>query len=217
MVLPRLAAIAAIVTGGSLLLFLVLFGLWGANGLGQEASTDPAQLAAFAGRAPVLYALVPLNGVVVHLAALVVILTLSLAIFARRPLLALFGGTLGVLWVFADLVQNLMQYGAFLGYGRSEPTAAIAAVAHGLQDAGHLGGGLWVLSVVIAAPFGLRHRLFGAITAATFVLHPFVVPIVPAWFYLEFVTLPLWFIWTGIAIWSGREVTPRSALAPTPA
>ncbi len=217
MVLPRFVGIAAIVTGGSLLLFVALYGLWGANGLGQEASTDPAQLAAFAGRAPALYALVPLNGVVVHLAALVVILAVSLAIFATRPLLALLGGTLGTFWVFADLVQNLMQYGAFLGYGRSEPVTAITAVAHGLQDAGHLGGGLWVLTVVIAGPFGLPHRLFGAVTAATFALHPFVAPIVPAWFYVEFVTLPLWFIWTGIAIWLGHELRARRALAPTPA
>lgn len=125
------------------------------------------------------------------------------------------GGTLGIFWVFADLVQNLMQYGAFLGYDHRAPVAAVTAVAHGLQDAGHLGGGIWVLTVVIAAPFGTPHRVFGAVTAALFALHPFIAPIVPAWFYLEFLTLPLWFIWTGIAVWSEHHLPLRRNWAPT--
>lgn len=83
----------------------------------------------------------------------------------------------------------------------------VDAIAKAIQNAAHLGGGLWVLSIALASGglFGRAHRAVAFVSGAVFALHVLVVPLNPAWWSLEYVGLPLFFGWTGLALLRGRR------------
>ena len=197
----RIVAAAAVWTGLSIPLFLLVFALWGAHGLSQADAMDPAKVAPFAVRAPVLYAILPIVGVLMHLAALLVVVGMHRRLAARAPLLMGAASALGLVWIGADTLQNLMHYGGYLGGGSPEHVAAVAAAADAVWHAGHLPGGLWVLGLAASADFLSRPlRVLSVVAGAVFTLHALVFPLWPAYFGLEFLLVPVWCIWTGIAL-----------------
>jgi hypothetical protein len=209
----RALGLASLLVAAGPLAFIAIFGSWGAAGLSQTDSANPAIAFPFL-RAHGLMVLAPtLNSLVMHLSAIVLAIGLAGALAPRGGLVVTVGATLGVAWGVLDIAQSLITYNAVLAAPVADP-ASIDVVTKGMQNAGHLGGGLWTLSIVLASAglFGGAHRTFGLVAGLVFALHPLIVPIVPAWFYAEFVLLPLWFGWTGIAIL--RSSSSRRVEAP---
>jgi hypothetical protein len=191
-------AVAAIITGASVPGFVALFGLWMAAGLSQQASADPVQVAGFAASHRVLYAAMPVLGVVMHLAALVLVVGLHQALQQSWPLGMGVASALGCSWVFIDILQNLMHYGLYIGGMSADIAGAAGRVTDALWHSGHLGGGVWVLAVgtVGVDLFGRAYRAVSIIAGLSFFLHPFVVPLVPEYFGVEMLLVPLWAFWT---------------------
>ena len=212
----RTLALAAAVVGAAVPMFLVTFTLWQHAGLGEQASHDPLAVAAFAASHPALYAVLPLTGVVMHLAALVLVVGLHRALAATSPLWAPVGSALALFWITADLLQNLIHYAVFVGPTPLALVASANRAADDLWHAGHMGGGLWILVLAaIGAPvFGRAHRVVCALAGAAFALHPFVFPLVPAWFGVEMLLVPLWAFWTAVSL--ARPPTPSRPLALAP-
>jgi len=201
----RSLMLAALVTGASVPGFAVVFALWARAGFPSEASFDPVAIHAFAAVHPVLYGALPTLGVLMHLAALVLVVGLHPHLRAMDPLAAAAGTVMGLSWVVVDTLQNLIHYGIHLGATPDEVVPAAAAVADALWHAGHLGGGVWVLTIAAlgGALFSRSHRALSVVCGLAFALHPFVVPVWPAWFNLEFILVPVWALWTALAIRRG--------------
>jgi hypothetical protein len=197
----RTIGAASILVALGPIVFMAIFGSWSAAGLPQSDASDPAIAIPFLRANGVLVLAPTVNSIVMHLAAIVLALGLYGVLRERAPLLAATGALLGLVWGVLDIAQSLVMYNAVLGRPSADP-ATIDVITKGLQNAAHLGGGLWTLTIVAtsAAVFGRAHRVLGALTGVVFALHPLIVPVQPSWFYLEFILLPLWFAWTGIAI-----------------
>lgn len=216
------AAVMAVSVPG----FLVVFTLWAQKGLGQTDARDPIKVAAFAAVHPVLCGSLYLLGVVMHLAALLLLVGLHRRLVASAPLWVTAGSALGLLWIGADILQNLMHYGIFLGNTPTDVVPSANRAVDALWHAGHFGGGAWVLVIAATsgALFGRGYRAFSVVAGSCFLLHAFVFPIAPWWFNLEFVLVPFWGLWTAVAVARNpafREPEPeartgsRGAAAPT--
>lgn len=188
----RTLTLAAIATGASIPGFFAIFGVWGALGLPGDASSDPARVLAFAQEHPIAYAALPVLGVLMHLAALVLVAGFKARVRERLPLLADTGAAMGLLWIIADTLQNLMHYGIYLGPSTPSSVAA-AQTTDALWHAGHFGGGVWILTLAASGAIGgPKWRLLSVAAGAAFTLHAFVVPLVPAFFALELLLVPAW-------------------------
>jgi hypothetical protein len=210
----NILSLSAAIVGLSIPGFGATMGVWAKAGLDPSRATDAAAVAAFAAVHPASYALLPVIGVIMHLAALVLAAGLHLRLSARAPLAMFVASALALFWVTCDLLQNLVRYGVFLGGTPATQVPAVDAVAERIWHAGHLGGGAWIalLALVSADAFGLRWRMFAGLVGAVFFLHPFVVPIFPAYFNAELVLVPVWCAWTAVAVRS--VASPGAVTAP---
>jgi len=198
----RTLALAAAVTGASIPGFFAIFSLWAAQGLAQADASDPLKVLVFAAVHPGLVAALYVLGVVMHLAALLLVIGLHRRTVASSPLWVSAGSALGLLWVGADILQNLMHYGIFLGSTTPEMVAASSHAADALWHAGHFGGGAWllVLAGTSSVLFGRAYRALCWIAGVVFLLHAFVFPLAAWWFFLEFLLVPVWAFATAAAI-----------------
>ena len=212
----RPLAIASLLVAAGPVLFIAIFGSWAAAGLSQTDAADPTIAIPFLRAHPLMVVPPTANSLVMHLAAIVLAIGLLPTLRERTPLFAMVGAALGVAWGVLDIAQSLITYNAVVGRVSGD-AAALDIVTKGLQNAGHLGGGLWTLSIVVASVglFGGAHRAFGALTGIVFALHPLIVPAMPQWFFLEFALVPAWFAWTGIALLRARapQAAMRAAIA----
>jgi hypothetical protein len=197
----RSLGIAALLVAIGPVAFILIFGSWGGAGLSQTDAADPTIAIPFLRAHPGMIVAPTLNSLVMHVAAIALAIGLLPTLRDRGATIATIGAALGVMWGVLDIAQSLVTYNAILARPTADP-ATIDIVTKGLQNAAHLGGGLWTLSIVAtsATVFGGAHRGVGLLAGVVFALHPLVVPAVPAYFYLEFALLPLWFGWTGLAI-----------------
>ncbi len=210
----RTLSIAAGVMGASIPGFMLIFTLWSQQGLAQADTFDPIKVAAFASNHPTLVGALYVLGVIMHVAALLLVIGLHRQLDGFSSLWVTAGSALGVLWAGADIIQNLMHYFIFLGDAPMETVAASTRTADALWHAGHFGGGAWVLVIAASggAHFGRAYRALSLVAGLAFMLHPFVFPIAAWWFNLEFVLVPIWAFWTALAIWRG----PRLGAAISP-
>lgn len=197
----RRLGIASLLVAIGPIAFILIFGSWAAAGLSQSDSADPTIAFPFLRAHPGLIVAPTLNDLVMHVAAITLAIGLLPYLRARGATIATVGAVLGVMWGVLDIAQGLISYNAVMGSSVADPRT-IDIVTKGMQNAGHFGGGMWTLTIVAtsATLFGGAHRVFGVVTGVVFALHPLIVPAVPAWFYLEFVLLPIWFAWTGVAL-----------------
>jgi hypothetical protein len=211
----RGTAIASILVALGPIVFFGTFIAWSGAGLSQRDAADPTVAIPFLRTHGQLLVAPTLNSIVMHLAAIVLAVSLWLSLRERAPLLATTGAILGILWGVADITQSLVMYNAVLSAPTADP-ATIDVVTKGVQNTAHLGGGLWTISVVAtsAALFGRAHRALGIVAGTVFALHALIVPVMPQWFYLEYILLPLWFGWTGVAILRSPAVASTARLAP---
>lgn len=212
----RVVGIAAALVALGPIVFFAIFATWSASGLSPSEAADPTIALPFLRSNGSLIVAPTLNSIVMHVAVVVLAIGLWTALHTRAPLLAATGAVFGILWGLADIAQSLVLYNAVLSRPASDP-ATVDVITKGLQNTAHLGGGLWTLVVVAtsAAVFGRAHRAFGVVAGSVFVLHPLIVPVAAQWFYLEYVLLPLWFAWTGVAILRSASTVlqPRSTQA----
>jgi len=206
----RSLGIASLLVAIGPIAFILIFGSWAAAGLSQTDSADPAVSFPFLRAHPGMLVPPTVNDLVMHVAAITLAIGLLPVLRTRGATLATVGAALGVMWGVLDIAQGLISYNAVMS--PSADAVTIDIVTKGLQNAAHFGGGLWTLSIVAtsAALFGTAHRVVGLVAGIVFALHPLIVPIVPGWFYLEFVLLPVWFGWTGFALLRA----PASRLVP---
>lgn len=211
----RAIGIASILVALGPIVFFAIFITWSGAGLSQTDAADPTVAIPFLRAHGPLLVAPTLNSIVMHLAAIVLAVGLWASLRERAPLLATTGAILGVLWGVADITQSLVTYNAILSAPTADP-ATIDVVTKGVQNTAHLGGGLWTLTVAAtsAAFFGRAHRAVGIVAGTVFVLHALIVPVMPQWFYLEYILLPLWFGWTGVAILRSPAAASRAQLAP---
>jgi hypothetical protein len=207
-------SVAAIITGASVPGFAAIFGLWSQNGLSAAAANDPVQVAAFAATHKALYAAMPLLGVAMHLAALLLVIGLSPRLKQWSPLWGGAATALGMSWIFIDLLQNLLHYGLYVGGVSDAAAPAAGRLTEAIWHAGHLGGGVWVaaLGLACAQEFGRRWGQASVVVGGAFFLHPFVVPLVPEYFGVEMILVPLWAFWTAARL--RREERASPALLP---
>ena len=211
----RTLGVAAILIALGPLAFIAIFGSWAGAGLSQRDSADPTIALPFLRAHPGMVLAPTLNSIVMHVAAIVLAVGLYRVLVTRSAILATAGAALGVMWAVLDLGQSMVTYNAVLAAPTADP-ATLDIVTKGLQNAAHLGGGLWTLSIAATSlgVFGRAHRAFGYLTGAVFALHPLIVPANPGYFFLEFILLPIWFAWTGVAILrSGASVRQLVAAA----
>ncbi len=212
----RALGAAAILVAIGPIAFFAIFATWSASGLSQSDAADPTIAIPFLRAHASMLVAPTLNSIVMHVAAIVLAVGLWSALRDRAPLIATTGALLGVSWGLADIAQSLVTYNAILNRTAADP-ATIDIVTKGLQNAAHLGGGLWTLAIVATsgALFGRAHRTFGLVTGLVFAAHALIVPAMPQWFYLEYVLLPVWFGWTGIAILRSDQDALRRPLLAT--
>lgn len=210
----RTVGIAAILVALGPLVFIAIFASWAGAGISQNDSADPTIAIPFLRAHPAMVLAPTLNSIVMHVAVFVLAIGLWTALSRRSPLLATTGAALGVMWAVLDLGQSLVTYNAVMALPKADP-ATIDIVTKGLQNAGHLGGGLWTLSIAAtsAGLFARPHRAFGYLTGVIFAMHPLIVPANPGYFYLEFLVLPVWFAWTGLALLRQRAPLVATAAA----
>ncbi len=211
----RAIGIASILVALGPIVFFAIFFSWSGAGLSQTDAADPTVAIPFLRTHGLLLVAPTLNSIVMHLAAIVLAVGLWVSLRERAPLLAATGAILGILWGVADITQSLVMYNAVLSAPTADP-ATIDVVTKGVQNTAHLGGGLWTISVVAtsAAFFGRAHRALGIVAGTVFALHALIVPVMPQWFYLEYILLPLWFGWTGVAILRSPAAASSGELAP---
>ena len=211
----RAIGIASILVALGPIVFFAIFISWSGAGLSQTDATDPTVAIPFLRTHGQLLVAPTVNSIVMHLAAIVLAVGLWVSLRERAPLLAATGAILGILWGAADITQSLVMYNAVLSAPTADP-ATIDVVTKGVQNTAHLGGGLWTISVVAtsAAFFGRAHRALGIVAGTVFALHALIVPVMPQWFYLEYILLPLWFGWTGVAILRSPAAASSAELAP---
>jgi hypothetical protein len=199
-VTDRTLGLSSVVIAAAIPMFIVLFGLAAAAGMPAAAQSDP-RLAATFFHDHLAYAVgLFVNSIVMHVA--VVVLTVGL--FARLRSTndaAAIGAVFGIAWAVLDITQSSIAYAAMVGSASSE-AATVDAIAKAIQNAAHLGGGIWVLSIAFTAGsvFSRAHRSAAAVVGAIFALHILIVPLVPAWWTLEYVGLPIFFCWTATAL-----------------
>jgi len=211
----RAIGIASILVALGPITFFGIFVSWSGAGLSQTDAAQPTIAIPFLRTQGLLLLAPTVNSIVMHMAAIVLAIGLWASLRERSPLLATTGAILGVFWGLADVTQSLVMYNAVLSAPTADP-ATIEVVTKGVQNAAHLGGGLWTLAIVAttAAFFGRAHRALGIVAGTVFALHALIVPVMPQWFYLEYILLPLWFGWTGIAILRSPEEASRAELTP---
>jgi hypothetical protein len=197
----RALGVAALVVAAAIPLFIVLFGAAASAGMPAAAQSDPRLAASFFHDHPAFIALILGNSIVMHVAVIALAIGLYPRIAIKAPSLAVIGATLGVAWGVLDITQSSVGYAATVGATPAD-MVTVDAIAKAIQNAAHLFGGLWVLSIALAgAPaFGRAHRAAAALVGTVFALHVLVVPLNPAWWSLEYNGLPLFFGWTGISL-----------------
>lgn len=210
----RLTAGAAILAGASIPGSLVLQAIADARGL-AEAKSDPMAAAVFAGQHPLLTALFPAHGILMNVAALVVVVGLSRILVGTSPVLVASGSALGLFWIFADLLQGLVRFGPYSGGVAVEHAEVTTVLAQAIWHAGRIGAGLWILTVGAASrgTLGTSLRLFSLAAGSILVGHPFLIGWVPTWYGLELVALPVWFVWTGVTLRHDDPADVRDPLA----
>ena len=209
----RMLGLSSLLIAAAIPMFIVVFGLAGAAGLPPTAQTDPRAVAGFFAGHPGFIGALYANSIVLHLAVITLAVGLFLRLAPASPVVAAIGTVGGIAWAVLDIAQSSIGYTAILAAPSADPVT-VDAISKGIQNAAHLFGGIWVLSIAWAgsALFGRTHRALGYAVGAVFALHTLVVPILPAWWMLEYVGLPLFFGWTGIAVVrSGRAVEPAHA------
>jgi hypothetical protein len=201
----RALGIAALIVAAAIPLFIVLFGLAAGAGMPAEAQSDPRLAAAFFHDRPAFIGALLVNSIVMHVAVIALAVGLYPRLAAASPSLAAVGAVAGVAWGVLDIAQSSIGYAATLA-GSSVDIVTVDAVAKAIQNAAHLHGGLWVLSIAVAgaAVLGRAHRAVAALVGAVFALHVLIVPLNPAWWALEYVSLPVFFGWTGIVLLRDR-------------
>ena len=211
----RTLGLSSIVIAAAIPMFIVLFGLAAAAGMPAAAQADPSLAATFFHAHPAFAAVLFVNSIVMHVAVVVLAVGLFTTLRSTSDVAAI-GAVFGVAWAVLDIAQSSVTYAATVGSTSADATTVVA-IANGIQNAAHLGGGIWVLSIAFAAgsAFGRAHRTAAAIVGAIFALHALIVPLVPAWWTLEYVGLPLFFGWTAVALLRGGVARPASlALEP---
>lgn len=204
----RTLRLAAATVAASIPGFVLIFVLWGRAGLSEAGAKDPAAVAAFAHGHPALYAALPLLGVLMHLAAALLVIAFHRPMLERSNLWGAFGSLAGAFWIVSDLLQNLGHYYANLSGLPVERAVAVSAAMDALWHAGHMGGGIWILCIAALGDqlFGRAYRTASSIVGLVFAAHPLVFPLWPAWFGLEMLLVPIWGVWTAMAL--GAACTP---------
>jgi hypothetical protein len=209
----RQLGLAAIIVAAAIPIFIVLFGVAAGSGMPSTAQSDPRLAATFFREHAALMGGLFLNSIVMHLAVIALAIGLYPRLAATSPYAAAFGAVLGVAWGILDIAQSSIGYATTVGTATVD-AVTVDAIAKAIQNAAHLGGGLWVLSIALAGAtaFGRAHRAFAALAGTVFALHVLVVPLQPAWWALEYIGLPVFFGWTGLALL--RSTNRSWSLAP---
>ena len=208
----RTLALSSLVIAIAIPSFIVVYGTAAAAGMPPSAQADPRLAMAFFSAHPAYVEILFVIAIVMHLAVIVLGLGLYPSLAPASPSVSAIGLIGAVAWAVLDIAQSSVTYAATLA--TTEPEAAtVGVVANGMQNAAHLFGGVWVLSVAVSGSgvFGRAHRAMAGVVGAVFALHAVVVPVVPAWWVLEYVGLPLFFAWTALAVARHRR---RGDLAP---
>lgn len=202
----RTLGVSSLVIAAAIPMFIVLFGVAGAAGMPSAAQAEPRLAAAFFHDHPLFVAAIFLNSIVMHVAVVVLAIGLYARLVSTGGLWIAVGTALGVAWAVLDIAQSSIAYSATLA-APSADAVTVDAIAKGIQNAAHLGGGIWVLSIAFAgaAVLGRALRGVGFVVGTVFALHTLVVPLVPAWWMLEYIGLPLFFGWTGVALLRGAR------------
>jgi hypothetical protein len=210
----RSIGVTSLVIAAAIPMFIILFGIAGAAGLSQTAGEPAGVVGFFRDHRPLLGAIF-VNSIVMHVAVIVLAVAMYARFAGNGAVVAATGAALGIAWAVLDMAQSSITYSATLAAPTADP-ATIDAIAKGLQNAGHLGGGLWLLTLVAigGAPFSRTLRAAGLVVGTVFGLHVLVVPVLPAWWTLEYIGLPVFFGWTAIAFFRGPPVGRGIEVAP---
>jgi hypothetical protein len=209
----RWLGVAALIVAAAIPMFIVVFGIAARGGLPAAAQSDPRIAATFFHGQPGYMVALMANSLVMHLAVIALAVGLYPRLAAVSPWVATIGTALGIAWAVLDIAQSSIGYATMVGSSAAD-AVTVDAIARAIQNAAHLNGGLWVLSIAAAgsASFGRVHRTVAFVVGTVFALHVLIVPLNPAWWSLEYVGLPIFFAWTGIALLrTGRE--PRQLRA----
>jgi len=212
-VTDRTLGLSSVVIAAAIPMFIVLFGLAAAVGMPAAAQSDPRLAVTFFHDQPAFAVGLFVNSIVMHVAVVV----LAVGLFGRLRStsdVAVIGVVFGIAWAVLDITQSSIAYGAMVSASSADP-ATVDAIAKAMQNAAHLGGGIWVLSIAFTtgSVFSRAHRSAAAVVGAIFALHVLIVPIVPAWWTLEYIGLPLFFGWTAIALLRGAVARQGSLAA----
>ena len=214
----RALGVAALIVAVAIPLFIVLFGLAAGVGMPAAAQSDPRLAAAFFHDRPAFMAAILGNSIVMHVAVIALAIGLYQRTAGSTASLAAIGAAAGIAWGVLDIAQSSVGYAVTVG-ASSADMVTVDAIAKAIQNAAHLFGGLWVLSMALSGvpAFGRAHRAAAALVGTVFALHVLIVPLNPAWWGLEYVGLPLFFGWTGIALLRRRGSEWRAQVAAAPA
>ena len=209
----RTLGFTSFVIAAAIPLFMVLFAAAAAAGMPRAAQTDPALAADFFVGHPAFVAALYLNSIVLHLAVMVLAVGLYERFGPSSPSVAAIGAVGGFAWAVLDIAQSSIGYTAILSAPSADPVT-VDAISKGIQNAAHLFGGIWVLSIAVASArvFGRAHRAVALVVGVVFALHTLTVPVAPGWWALEYVGLPVFFAWSGVAlVRGGREAAAARA------
>lgn len=206
---------AALLTGIGLALFAPLFTVvLPTAGLEADDFTNSAHLDAFVRDHFPVFALPYLDGLLLHLAGLVLVLAIHQRIAHRSPwvLAATIGG---VAWMVLDTAQNgtgiyaALEITRHAGPDVSGPQLVLLGqLLTGLRLAGHVFGGLWILLI---SAVGVRHgglaqgvARLGLLVGGLMTLNV----LAPVTQFPLFVLLPVWFIWLAVTALRSSEEDP---------
>lgn len=214
--LARLVGRGSVVAGVCLALFFpILMAAWPAAGVKPDQGTNGAEMLPFITTHRALFSVTYLNGIVMHLAGILAVAGIWKLLRHRSPWVVL-GTAGGLVWMAFDIAYNglMLHTGVELGHQfASQPAIAaeqfglMARMAESLQFTGHLGAGLWL---TIAGLVAFRHGGLPRTLAAIGVVAGVLIGLsffVPDALYPCFLLLPVWFIWSGIAITRSPELT----------
>jgi hypothetical protein len=206
MLSPDAGRRAAIITAIGLALFAPIFmAVLPSAGLEQNDFSDPAKLGTFVHAHFAVFAIPYIDGLVLHVAGIVAVVAVTQHLRKRSPWIALAAiGGLG--WMVLDIAQNgtgIYASHEIVRHSTADAGSQLVLVGQlttGLRLAGHVLGGLWVLTVgVVALRHGGLSRAVGWLGAFAGALMTVNV-VAPVTQMPLFVLLPLWFILVGIGL-----------------